>query len=432
MKKKLLLGLGAVFMALTLTACGGAGKGADTPVEDIIREESSEEYSEESSSEYEEESYEEKEENYEEEEEDEDAYLIPYREKATVVLEKTQTLIEALKAGDIKTVVELGYPKDEVTKSLSKVVDSEKAKKIMQTVYKDVCFEITEEDIEYLAKQLYEIKDKDFDEDEEFDVNLDAFAYRWMLGFRMSALAYFEDGVTVPEDFKPESEEQAFAILEKGLSITPIQYKSSITITVPDKEGNFYFLYEDDYLFKDAGMEYLGRASEGDMTAYYISKLMDVISDYKIGDTTATYKEYNDLYTEATNLVKQKDFEKITDLLENSADAECDYREKLGSYAELNDAQKAFVDDFVAQLEIVTVDYSWVHADGTKVRAGGVMVVAPDYENWGKPLEEFSKEHNIKTGGSYFYYESNSVKTLDAKLLYHYYRAINYAKNNIN
>ncbi len=428
MKKKLLLSLGAVFMALTLTACGGTEKGANTSLEDTFSEESYEE----SSSEYDEESYEEKEEDYEEEEEDEDAYLIPYREKATVILEKTETLVNALKAGDIKTVVELGYPKDEVTKSLSNVVDSEKAKKIMQTVYKDVCFEITEEDIEYLAKQLYEIEGMDFDEDEEFSVNLDAFAYRWMLGFRMSALTYFEDGVTVPEDFKPESEEQAFAILEKGLSVTPIQYMSSINITVPDKDGNFYFLYEDDYLFKDAGLEYLGRASEDNMTAYYISKLMDVISDYKIGDTTATYQKYNDLYTEATNLLKQKDFEKITDLLENSEDTECDYREKLGSYAELNDAQKAFVDDFVSQLEIVTVDYSWVHADGTKVRAGGVTIIAPDYENWGKPLEEFSKENNIKNGGSYFYYESSSVKTLDGALLYDYYRAINYAKNNIN
>lgn len=115
MKKKLLLSLGAVFMALTLTACGGAEKGAYTSGEETFSEESFEE----SSSENDEESYEEEEEDYEEEEEDEDAYLIPYREKATVILEKTETLVNALKAGDIQTVVELGYPEDEVTKSLS-------------------------------------------------------------------------------------------------------------------------------------------------------------------------------------------------------------------------------------------------------------------------------------------------------------------------
>ena len=111
--------------------------------------------------------------------------------------------------------------------------------------------------------------------------------------------------------------------------------------------------------------------------------------------------------------------------------AECDFREQFGSYADLNDAQKAFVDEYVSKIEVVVTDYSWVPADGIKERAGGINLLSPELEFFGKPLEAFAEEHKIQNSSSYFYYSSSSPKTLDGALLYDYYCAIRYAKNTI-
>ena len=428
MKKRYYVGVLCLAAGLALTACGGQEAG-NRSGESIVSEESSQE----SASVFEDvvQMSSSDENNAEEESAEEVDELAAYRETAKKILGKTEELFRALKAGDVAKVVELGYPEDDITKSLANAVDSEKAKQIMQTVYADLCYEIREQDIEYLAGQLYELADENYDEDEEGSLSLECFAYRWMLNFGLTSLDYFADGVIVPKNFKPASEEEAFAILNHALSKTPLTFMHSINITVPDKEGNFYFLYEDDNLFEDAGMEYLGRAYEEEMAAYYVSKLMDVISDYQIGDTTAIYESNNDLYVEATRLAKEKRFEEITDLLENSDVAECDFREQFGSYADLNDAQKAFVDEYVTKIEVVVTDYSWVPADGIKERAGGINLLSPELEFFGKPLEAFAEEHNIQNGSSYFYYSSSSPKTLDNALLYDYYCAIRYAKDTI-
>ena len=428
MKKRYYVGVLCLAAGIALTACGGEKAGTSSG-ESIVSEESSQE----SASVFEDVAQmSSSNENVAEEESNEEVdELATYRETAKKILGKTEELFRALKAGDVSKVVELGYPKDDITKSLANVVDSEKAKQIMQTVYADLCYEIRESDVENLAQELYNIAGMEFDEDEEGSLSLECFAYRWMLNFKLSALDYFEDGSTVPKDFMPASEEEAFAILKHGLSKTPLTFKHSINITMPDKDGNFYFLYEDDYLFEDAGMEYLGRAYEEEMTAFYVKKLMDVISDARIGDTTAKYESNNDLYVEATRLAKEKKFEEITDLLENSEVTECDYRQMMGSYADLNDAQKAFVDDYVTKIEVLVIDYSWVPADGIKERAGGVNLLAPELEFFGKPLEAFAEEHKIQNDSSYFYYSSSSPKTLDNALLYDYYCAIRYAKNHI-
>ena len=428
MKKRYYVGVLCLAAGLALTACGGQEAG-NRSGESIVSEESSQE----SASVFEDvvQMSSSDENNAEEESAEEVDELAAYRETAKKILGKTEELFRALKAGDVAKVVELGYPEDDITKSLANAVDSEKAKQIMQTVYADLCYEIREQDIEYLAGQLYELADENYDEDEEGSLSLECFAYRWMLNFKLTALDYFADGVIVPKNFKPASEEEAFAILNHALSKTPLTFMHSINITVPDKEGNFYFLYEDDNLFEDAGMEYLGRAYEEEMAAYYVSKLMDVISDYQIGDTTAIYESNNDLYVEATRLAKEKRFEEITDLLENSDVAECDFREQLGSYADLNDAQKAFVDEYVTKIEVVVTDYSWVPANGIKERAGGINLLSPELEFFGKPLEAFAEEHKIQNSSSYFYYSSSSPKTLDGALLYDYYCAIRYAKDTI-
>lgn len=152
MKKRYYVGVLCLAAGLALTACGGQEAG-NRSGESIVSEESSQE----SASVFEDvvQMSSSDENNAEEESAEEVDELAAYRETAKKILGKTEELFRALKAGDVAKVVELGYPEDDITKSLANAVDSEKAKQIMQTVYADLCYEIREQDIEYLAGQLY-------------------------------------------------------------------------------------------------------------------------------------------------------------------------------------------------------------------------------------------------------------------------------------
>ena len=428
MRRKIYLS-NAILLAMSLAACGGGSSESAGSTELQTEADSSKTAdNEQASSDSEDapaasDSADADDDDSDETEEDNSAYV----EKAKEIYSKADQLFSALKEGDIQTVVDLGDPDDYVTSTLSYITDSETAKEIFKTVYADLCWEYTDEDIERTAEYLQEAAEAEV-YGEEFDLSMTEIAYKWMLAFRYTSLAYFEDGDVIPENYKPETKEEAFDILKKGLEETPLQYMSSVTATTPDENGNFYFIYDEDYLFDDAGIVNL---YDGDdtMAQTYVKNLMDVISDYTIGDTDAKYEKSDELINEATELALNKDFEKLYDLLKDPS--ELTYKENLGSYDELTDSQKAFVDECVEKAQVVFEDYTSTHGDGTRVRNGIMEVSFPYYDRFDDEQTEFAKDNNVYYAGSYVYFGSFSEKTFGGSLLYGYFRAIEYAKNMI-
>lgn len=354
-----------------------------------------------------------------------------YRQQAEAIFAKTEQMLTALKEGDIDTLIELGDPEDDVVKSLRNVSDSETAKKILKTVYADLCWEVTEDDLRWMESKLQELAEYgERDTDDEYDLYMNALAYRWMINFDDNTLLYFKAGDVVPENFVPETEEQAFEILQTGLDNTSLDKMSSLTISTPDEEGNFRFFYEGDYLFRDAKLDELGYYSENEMAQRYVSELMDIGSAHEICDTEAKYKENDELFVQAVQYAVDKDFEALTDLLQPELESDYDYRSEYGAYDELNDAQKAFVDSMVEKAVITWVDYSRVQTgDGKKYREGSIKISFPCIGGYDEQVAAFLEQHQVmELSGSYYFGTSASLKS---DFLYGYYRCIKYAKNNI-
>lgn len=351
-----------------------------------------------------------------------------YRQQAEAIFAKTEQMLTALKEGDIDTLIELGDPEDDVVKSLRNVSDSETAKKILKTVYADLCWEVTEDDLSWMESNLQELAEYgERDTDDEYDLYMNALAYRWMLNFDDNTLLYFKAGDVVLENFVPETEEQAFEILQTGLDNTSLDKMLSLTISTPDEEGNFRFFYEGDYLFRDAKLEELGYYSEDEMAQRYVSELMDIGSAREICDTETEYKEKDALLVQAVQYAADKDFEALTDLLQ--PELESDYRSEYGAYDELNDAQKAFVDSMVEKAVVTWVDYSWTHGDGKKYREGSIKISFPCIGESDEQAAAFLEQHQVMEQSSPYYF-GTSV-SLGSDFLYGYYRCIKYAKNNI-
>lgn len=436
-KKGILFGITAL-MAVSMTACGGSGSAeqsiAGGQQTNAASEENTSSYAagaenindhDEYDDEYDDDGYDD-DDYYDDDEEEENT---AYRLQAEAIFAKTDQMLTALKEGDIDTLIELGDPDDIMVKSLSRVSDFETARQLLRTIYAELYWEVTEEDVEWLEKQLQEWAEHGEDAwGEEMDLYMNALAYRWMINASSSALLYFEPGDVVPGKFIPETEEQAWEILQTVLDNRPLQLMPGLTISVPDAEGNFYFLYEEDYLFSAAKLDELGYWSEDQMIQQYVSELMDVLEDYKIGDTEAKYKENDALFVQVVQYAVDKDFEALTDLLEQ--EMENDYRDKYGAYDELNDAQKAFVDSVVEQAVVTWVDYSWARNDGEEYRDGDIQISFPCIGETDEQVAAFIEKYQVMDSGSTFYLGSN-IGSLESSLLHKYYFCIRYAMNNI-
>lgn len=354
-----------------------------------------------------------------------------YRQQAEAIFAKTEQMLTALKEGDIDTLIELGDPEDDVVKSLRNVSDSETAKKILKTLYADLCWEVTEDDLRWMETKLQELAQYgERDTDDKYALYMNALAYRWMINFDDNILLYFKAGDVVSENFVAETEEQAFEILQTGLDNTPLNKMSSLTISTPDEEGNFRFFYEGDYLFKYAKLDELEYYSENEMAQRYVSELMDIGSTHVICDTEAKYEENDELFVQAVQYAVDKDFEALTDLLQPELESDYDYRSEYGAYDELNDAQKAFVDSMVEKAVITWVDYSLVQSgNGKKYREGSIKISFPYIGGSDEQAAAFLEQHQVmELSGSYYFGTSASLKS---DFLYGYYHCIKYAKNNI-
>ncbi|MGN0378442.1 MAG: hypothetical protein ACI4EU_02505 [Butyrivibrio sp.] len=418
MKKKSLLFAMATLIAVSMTACGSSDSTAATTSaeEQSTAAETSSVAAD----------------NQDETEDDDNDVndMAVYEERARAVFNKVDQLFTAMKAGDIDTIVALGDPHDDVVQSLSEVSDSEVAKLILQTIYADLYWEITDNDISDIADFLMQMDQGESYDDNEMDLYMDALAWRWMLDIRHSCLLYFDEGDILPEGFVPESREQAFEILQTGLDNIPVQKMTGITISPIDEDGNFYFLYEDDFLFEHAELERLGNYSDDNMAQYYVSRLMDVITDYEICDTEAKYEENDEVFAEAAKYAVNKDFEGLTDYLDNYCDK--NYREKFGSYDDLNDAQKEFVDSCVSDAVVTWADYSSFNANGEEYRKGSLAVYFPHYEAYlDEEVQQFLIDNNVKDDSGILYFSTDDIEDMYGMLLYKYYACIKYAMDYI-
>lgn len=341
--------------------------------------------------------------------------------QAAFVWEKTEELLTALKTGDLETIIELGDPESDIVQSLEKVRDSETASRIVQMLYGDLVWMETPRDKE-LSAMAYRLE-KEYNEQgpgKETSIS-PIIGYKWTLHFWEYALLNFEEGTTVPKGYRPETADEAWSILEGTMEKLPLTELTSVEMTVPDEDNHFCFLYDDMFLMSSAMLDELGDLSEETMVQDYVQRMCKVMGTYEIKNTEAAYNEDDETFKKVLEYITAKDFEGANEYIGEVLHE--DLGAKYGSYDDLTDEQKNFVDHYIEEdMEVVWVDYTLLYRDGL------IQVNAAGLDLYDEELTEWYAENGVRDVSDGFSFRTTSHLTY---ILQPYYNLLAYAKKYI-
>lgn len=344
--------------------------------------------------------------------------------QAAFVWERTEELLNALKSGDLETIIELGDPESDVVQSLEKVRDSETASRIIRTLYGDLVWMETPRDRE-MSAMAYRLEKEYSEQGPGKKTSISpVIGYKWTLRFDKYALLNFEEGTTVPDGYRPETADEAWSILEGTMEKLPLTELSSVTITVPDEDNNFCFLYDDMFLMSSAMLDELGELSEETMVQDYVWRMCNIVGEREIRNTEAVYKEDDETLKKVLEYITAKDFEGANEYIGEVLHE--DLGAKYGRYDDLTDAQKDFVDRYIEEdMEVVWVDYTLLYRDGL------IQVNAPKLGLYDNELTEWYAENGVRDTSDVFYFGTTSISHL-TYMLGPYYNLLAYAEKYID
>lgn len=333
--------------------------------------------------------------------------------------EQIKTFFEALKDGDIKTVVAMSDTEQETYKALVEISQYDFTKEFLQLFFSNIKYYINEENISDLAEEL-----EDAYEDGDERIHLDL-AYSKPT-FYMTGNCYlmaFENGTTLPMT-EIGTNEEAFQCIEKMMSTMPMTLGSDFWITTPDENGDIKICV--DYIFEEMGLHNL-RALDAYYPVYYVDNKILPGYDVYIGDNGKPYQEGYEKIEKFGNYLKNKDMDGYAAYLYEitGKDYKSEYENTYGRYEDLSEKQKTFVDNFMAnEFQCDFFTYS------TSTYKNSILLLT-------LPVLDDLEFRNISLTGNYI--ADNIVEVsfeygfLDnySEFLWRYYRVIEYAKNNL-
>lgn len=346
--------------------------------------------------------------------------IVDYNDIAEKTFKQIENFFEALKVGDMKTILAMSNENQETYETLVKMNEYDYTPKFFQLLFGNMKYYINEENISDLARDLEKAYENN---DELIHLNI---AYSKPVSY-MTNNAYlmsFEEGTTIPKKYLNNNDE-AFECIEKMMSFMPMCLGSDFWITTPDKDGNIKICI--DYVLEDLGLQDL-RALDSNYPMYYVQNKILASYDVTIGDNQKPFKDDNKEFEMFGKYLELKDFNSYADYLYEftGTDYKTQYEETYGKYEDLNENQKLFVDDFITNKFYCDLFTYYLNDD---CKEGMLVLISPvlnDSEGRSISLtENYIKDNIVKINIEYGNADNYEV------FLWYYYRVIEYAKNNI-
>ncbi|MDE7223411.1 MAG: hypothetical protein K2O34_06485 [Acetatifactor sp.] len=322
-----------------------------------------------------------------------------YSELAARINEDAVTFLEALKAGDIETLLSMTDPESMIYGELSDIKEYETGKEFIHTLYESTVYKCLEDNnTEYRLTDACEQGEDEF----YLDMYIGIPNTIYFMQYLTVPGVVFQDGEQIPEGYEVESNEEALQIVRSVAERLPVM-DTSITVQLQE-DGGFYF---------EVGPGPFSCMNSSDFKSgenFLIDFLSEKISDGVIvGQSDGLYEEYPEEWTQMLSLVKQKDFDGLLALANGEPDK---YIKKSFSQQtpyrtpeELTEAQRAFYNRYVEQIEVYASEKVYVKMQEC---LNAVMVVAPaislnDQEmEWytENGIKEYRIEHRFGKGGA--------------------------------
>lgn len=305
-----------------------------------------------------------------------------YKSMAEQIDAAAISYLEAMKAGDIETILSLTDPEDWLYEKLSGIKEYETGKEFIRTVSSNLRYEAVEE-----GSTEYRLKD-------ELERGKNEFFLKQYLALPHTVLfremltvpgVVFEEGEHIPEGYKVESAEEAMRIVRTVMEKIPLN-SSNISVSLQE-DGTFYF-------------SITGAFSMIDSTKFGSDEtfLEDFLSEFIYGGTTVgasdrVFKGQQEEWEQLLSLLKSGDFTGLYELASGEPEI---YGRAHKSPEGLTEEQRAFLDSYIEQIEVYISDITW---DKTKSYSTTVMVVSPalslDKEEMAWLTENGVKEDDI-------------------------------------
>lgn len=275
--------------------------------------------------------------------------------------------LEAMKAGDIETMLSMMDPESEIYEKLSGIKEYETGKEFIHALYGDIVYEFEEDcDTEYSISHAIESGWDDF----YLDMYTGIPNTTYLTQYLTVPGVVFQDGELIPEGYEVTSNEEALQIIRSVAEWLP-RMDTVIQVNLQE-DGGFYFdLTGPFFCMNDLDFE-----SGADFLPKYLSE--KIHGGVIVGESDKLFEENQEEWTQILSLLKQKDFDGLLALANGDPDK---YIKKAFSKQtlyrtpeELTGEQRAFYDSYVERMEVYISERTYAESHNCLIT---VMVIAP-------------------------------------------------------
>ncbi len=307
---------------------------------------------------------------------------------AARIEEGAAVYLEALKTGDIQTVLSMTDPDDKIYKKLSGIQDYETGKEFIRTLYGGLIYEWKEDRMtEYYIESVMnsELAGQSIYLDLHIGIPNTTGFYLYMT----VPGVVFQDGELIPDGYKVSSDEEALQIVRSVAEVLPLE-DTPVEVMLQE-DGTFYFKMAGPFSCMNSNDFHSG---ENFLTDFLSDQIYGGVV---VGTSEGFFKGYQEEWTEMLSLLKQKDFEGLIALANGNPDLYINQAfAKRTSYRtpeELTEAQRAFFDNYVEQIKVYVQEMTFVESQSHDF---GVIIVTPAIQLHDDEEMEWCTENGIK------------------------------------
>lgn len=325
--------------------------------------------------------------------------------------------LEAMKAGDIETILSMTDPDSRIYRKLSGIKEYETGKEFIRTLYGGIVYGWPEDsDTEY--KIAYTIEQ-----------GWDYFYLDMYVGVPDTIYftqcltvpgVVFQDGELIPEGYEVKTNEEALQIVRSVAELLPL-VDTTITVELQENGGFYFDVSGPFHCMDDSDFE----SGENFLPEFLSEKIFDEVI---VGEADIQYKENQEEWTLILSLLKQKDFDGLLALANGEPDKYI--RQSFSSQTsyktpeELTEAQRAFYDSYIEQIEVYVSATSYSESKGYSM---SVMIVAPATSLNDQEMEWYN-ENGIKEYTIDFWFGEEDLDSAMSSLLRPLKHGIEYAE----
>ena len=321
--------------------------------------------------------------------------------------------LEAMKAGDIETILSMTDPESKIYKKLSGIKEYETGKEFISTLYGSIVYEWQEDrDTEYDIAHAIE-QDRDYF---YLDMYVGIPDTIYFTQYLTVPGVLFQDGELIPEGYEVKSNEEALQIVRSMAELFPLA-DTAITVELQE-DGGFYFEVTAPFSCRDDSDFESG---ENFLPEFLSEKISDGVI---VGESDKLYEENQEEWVQILSLLKQKDFDGLFALASGEPDKYIKRQNSFKTPEELTETQRAFYDSYIEQIEVFISEKTYGEPSRFSM---SVMIVAPATSLNDQEMEWYN-ENGIKENTIDFWFGEEDLDDAMSTLLLPLKHGIEYAE----